>query len=99
MTSSPTTLVTVIADGRRSVVHASEGEKGLDRIAVVQPDAVDLIVAAGATAARGIETDALVAICRVTKEGKVEHMQIGGSYCRVDAAIVAAQGGEQAWAR
>ncbi len=92
MTTSPVTLVTVLVDRRRSTVQASAVEAEPDRIAISQRDGMDVIVAAGATAASGVDTDALVAICRLSQEGGVEQMQIGGTYCRVDRdALRAAQ--------
>jgi hypothetical protein len=80
MTASPTRLLTVIADVARNEIQC-DADAAL--ISVVQPEGTDLIAVSGLTG-RAVATDALVAICRIRRDGNVEQFRIGGSYVRLD---------------
>jgi hypothetical protein len=61
------------------------------RIALVSgPDYTDCVTAAGVPLSAAIDTDALLAICRVRADGSIESSRVGGSQLRVDAAAVRA---------
>jgi hypothetical protein len=85
--SLPARLLTILADGARSVVHVARRAGNAPTVTVLQAGAADVVVAAGVTASDQVETDAVLAICRTAAaSASVEAAQIGGTYCRARPA-------------
>ncbi len=75
-------LLAVLARGvsRARIVE----QKGTRLVSVAADEGIDWIAAAGVTAGTVISTDARLAVCRVSGEGRVEQARVQGSFLRVD---------------
>jgi hypothetical protein len=83
------TLLTVVAARITSETRVSMVAAGHSTLALVcGRDYVDSIAAAGIAPSHPIDTDALLAVCRVGRDGSVETGRIGGSRIAMDATAV-----------
>jgi hypothetical protein len=86
-----TTLLTLIAARVASETRISMRASGQDTLALVSGrDYTDCVWAAGISSSHLIDTDALVAVCRVHRDGTVQADKIGGSRVQIDAAAIRA---------
>lgn len=88
-----TSLLTVLA-GRAPVgprvVLVRPGTTTAGFVAAIAGEGyTDWIAAAGVTQGGPVQTDSLMAVCRLGAEGEVERMSVGGSYLRIDAGALA----------
>jgi hypothetical protein len=82
-----TSLLTVLADRRRFPRRASLLRSGTagTLVAVAGDAHIDWVAAAGIAHGSAINTDALLAVCRVGADGEVERISTGGAHLLVDS--------------
>jgi hypothetical protein len=88
-TGPRTSLIAIVArrlvDGPRV---SSQGDAGARLLTVRNEDSIDWITAAGLGRGGPLESDALVALCRIDGNGETERARIGGSRIDVDIATL-----------
>ena len=86
-----TTLLTVMAArvaAKRRVSLTTAGHVAGRLALIAGHDYTDCVTVAGTTTSDAIDTDALLAICRVHPDGTTQASRLGGSHVRFDAVKV-----------
>jgi hypothetical protein len=88
-TAEKTSLLAVVAARATSEKRTAIRTGGEGTLALVEGRSyIDCVWAAGIAPAHLVETDAMLAVCRVAREGSIHTDQIGGSAIRIDSSAL-----------